>query len=53
MIGLEQVVFRTATLTLANILSCVLWDGSDQFFQWLKQNSGGDAKRIIAQVSEK
>lgn len=53
MIGLEQVVFRTATLTLANILSRVLWDSGDQFLQWLKQNSEGDAKRIIAQASEK
>lgn len=53
MIGLEQVVFRTATLTLANILSRVLWDGGDQFLQWLKQNSEGYARRIIAQASSK
>lgn len=52
MIGLEQVVLRTATLTLANILSRVLWDSGEQFLQWLKKNSG-DAKRIIAQASEK
>jgi hypothetical protein len=53
MIGLEQVVFRTATLTLANILSRLLWDGGDRFLQWLKKTSDADARRIIAQVSEK
>ena len=53
MIGLEQVVFRTATITLANILSRVLWESGDQFLQWLKKNSEVYAKRIIAQASEK
>jgi hypothetical protein len=53
MMGLEQLVLRTATITLANILSRVLWEGGDQFLQWLKKNSDTQAKRVITQVSER
>lgn len=53
MIGLEEVVIRTAALTLANIFSQVLWQGSDRFLQWLKKHSDAEARRVIAKASEK
>jgi hypothetical protein len=53
MFGLERVVIQAASMTLANIFSRVLWEKGGTFLKWLNKHSDADARRIIAQASEK
>ncbi len=49
----EKIIIQAASITLATIMSRVLWEKSGLFVSWFNKQSEAEAKRILHQASQK
>lgn len=53
MTGLEKIALQAASLSLASILSKVIWDGGGKLLNWMGKNLDDRTETLLNRVSEK